>query len=133
MHTLLGHSDSHSVFKVRRKRVNGLQEFLSVLACSTYSRIKFALEVNSITHFVERIIDYRQLKAVKLKSCRAPCNPRDFHAATILPSITGLCHPYSTQSAIKIFVSCSTVPLRFEAHTSRLPSDVNIGKASKPG
>ena len=40
---------------------------------------------------------------------------------------------YSTQFAMKIFVSCSTVPLRLEAHTSRLPSDVNIGKASNPG
>lgn len=40
---------------------------------------------------------------------------------------------YSTQSAMKMLVSCSTVPLRFEAQTSRLPSEENIGKASKPG
>ena len=40
---------------------------------------------------------------------------------------------YSTQSAMKMLVSCSTVPLRFEAQTRRLPSEENIGKASKPG
>ncbi len=40
---------------------------------------------------------------------------------------------YSTQSAMKMFVSCGTLPFRFEAHTSRLPSDVNIGNASKSG
>ena len=39
----------------------------------------------------------------------------------------------STQSAMKIFVSCGTLPLRFEAHTSRLPSEVNMGNASKSG
>jgi hypothetical protein len=47
-----------------------------------------------------------------------------------LPAVLSI---YCTQSAIKIFVSCSTVPLRFEAHTSRLPSDENMGKASNPG
>ncbi len=40
---------------------------------------------------------------------------------------------HSTQSAIKIFVSCGTFPLRFEAQTRRLPSEENIGKASKSG
>ncbi len=40
---------------------------------------------------------------------------------------------YSTQSAMKMLVSCGTLPLRFEAHTSRLPSEVNMGNASKSG
>lgn len=40
---------------------------------------------------------------------------------------------YSTQSAMKMLVSCSARPLRLEAHTSFFPSDENIGKASKPG
>src|ERR1043165_6391508 len=37
---------------------------------------------------------------------------------------------HSTQSAMKIFVSPRTLPLRFEAKTSCLPSGVNIGKPS---
>ena len=41
--------------------------------------------------------------------------------------------PYSTQSAMKILVSCGALPLRFEAHTNRLPSEVNMGKESKSG
>lgn len=40
---------------------------------------------------------------------------------------------YSTQSAMKMLVSCSARPLRLEAQTSFLPSDENMGKASKPG
>src|SRR5258708_7922210 len=40
---------------------------------------------------------------------------------------------YSTQSAIKILVSCGSLPLRFDAHTSYLPSEVNIGNESKSG
>jgi hypothetical protein len=40
---------------------------------------------------------------------------------------------HSTQSAMKIFVSCGALPLRFEAQTRRLPSEENIGKASKSG
>src|ERR1700674_1094759 len=45
-----------------------------------------------------------------------------------------LCYEnHSTQSAMKIFVSCGALPLRFEAQTRRLPSEVTIGKASKSG
>ena len=40
---------------------------------------------------------------------------------------------YSTQSAMNTFVSCGARPLRFDDHTSLLPSDENIGNASKPG
>lgn len=40
---------------------------------------------------------------------------------------------YSAQSAMKMFVSCGALWLRFEAQTSRLPSEENMGKASKPG
>ncbi len=40
---------------------------------------------------------------------------------------------HSAQSAIKMLVSCGSLPLRFEAHTSFLPSDVNIGNESKSG
>ena len=38
---------------------------------------------------------------------------------------------YSTQSAMKMFVSPRVLALRFEAKTSFLPSGVNIGKPSK--
>ncbi len=34
---------------------------------------------------------------------------------------------------MKMLVSCGSLPLRFEAQTSRLPSEVNIGNASKSG
>src|SRR6266404_4530842 len=37
---------------------------------------------------------------------------------------------YSTQSAMKMFVSPRTFPLRFEAKTSFFPSGENIGKPS---
>jgi hypothetical protein len=40
---------------------------------------------------------------------------------------------HSTQSAMKIFVSCGTLPLRLEAQTRRFPSEENMGKASKSG
>jgi len=40
---------------------------------------------------------------------------------------------YSTQSAIKMLVSCGCLPLRLDAHTSFLPSELNMGKASKSG
>ena len=40
---------------------------------------------------------------------------------------------YSTQSAMNTFVSCGARPFRSEDHTSLLPSDENIGKASNPG
>ena len=40
---------------------------------------------------------------------------------------------HSTQSAIKMFVSCGAVPFRLDAHTRCLPSELNIGNASKPG
>ena len=42
-------------------------------------------------------------------------------------------YAYSTQSAMKMFVSWGAVPLRFDAHTRCFPSELNIGKASKPG
>src|ERR1019366_1429340 len=51
----------------------------------------------------------------------------------ILPSDAESDSAYSTQSAMKMLVSCGTLPLRFDAHTSRLPSEVNMGKASKSG
>jgi hypothetical protein len=53
--------------------------------------------------------------------------------ATSAVGVDSVTHCYWTQSAMKIFVSCSTVPLRLEAHTSRLASEENIGKASNPG
>jgi hypothetical protein len=40
---------------------------------------------------------------------------------------------YSTQSAIKRLVSWGLLPLRLEAQTSFLPSELNMGKASKSG
>ena len=40
---------------------------------------------------------------------------------------------YGAQSAMKIFVSCGALALRFEAHTSFLPSGLNMGNPSKPG
>ena len=39
---------------------------------------------------------------------------------------------YGTQSAMKMLVSCGTLPLRPETHTSFFPSGLNIGKPSKP-
>ena len=49
------------------------------------------------------------------------------------PGDSGSLIVHCTQSAIKIFVSCGSLPLRFEAHTSRLPSELNMGNASKSG
>ena len=40
---------------------------------------------------------------------------------------------YSTQSAMKMFVSPGLAALRLEAKTSRFPSGLNIGKASNSG
>ncbi len=39
---------------------------------------------------------------------------------------------YSTQSAMKTFVSPTRLPFRFEANTSFRPSGENIGNPSKP-
>src|SRR2546425_11661314 len=39
----------------------------------------------------------------------------------------------STQSAMKMLVSCGSLPCRLDAHTSCLPSGENIGKASNSG
>src|SRR5438105_12993478 len=42
-------------------------------------------------------------------------------------------HGRSTQSAMKMLVSPCTLPCRLDAHTRRLPSGANIGKASNSG
>src|SRR5271166_4886467 len=47
--------------------------------------------------------------------------------------VSNISSSYSTQSAMKILVSCGALPLRFDAHTNLLPSDVNMGKESKSG
>jgi hypothetical protein len=39
---------------------------------------------------------------------------------------------YGAQSPMKMFVSCGALALRFDAHTSFLPSGENMGKPSKP-
>ena len=40
---------------------------------------------------------------------------------------------YSTQSAMKMFVSPGLAALRLEAKTNRFPSGLNIGNASNSG
>src|ERR1035441_1918534 len=61
----------------------------------------------------------------------AKSKPRRLKSTLLGP--VAMNRPHSTQSAIKIFVSCGALPLRLEAHTKRLPSEENMGKASKSG
>jgi len=56
----------------------------------------------------------------------------DQHAIVIRLREVDVTGSYGIQSAMKTFVSCGTLALRPEIHTSFFPSGLNIGKPSKP-
>lgn len=89
-------------------------------------------QIHRIHHLLAEELRFQVLTVKKCNLGGGAGKPK-FRIKKRLTALQPVLKIYGTQSAMKTFVSCGSLALRFEAQTRFFPSGLNIGNPSNPG